>query len=392
MSVVLDIVLVLVLLGYLIQGWRLGFVRSLGAIVGIVAGGIAAALLSPLIGSLVPDETGRVVATIVAAIVLVLLGHAVGSGIGAAIGGVLRRSPLGPIDRLLGAAAQLVVSALAISVIASLAVSLGVPYVAQPVASSAVLRAIDTATPAPVDRALAQLRSTVLSSGIPQLGIALGTGGGSTAVPGVDQTAGLKTAAESVVKITGRAPACNQEQSGSGFVVADDRVLTNAHVVTGVTDPVVLAPNGQALRSRVTFYDPRRDLAVLAVPGLDAAPLAIADPPGVGDRGVVAGYPFGGPFTEGGARVVQSGRVSVPDVTGGGRTERDIAAIAADVEQGNSGGPLLTPGGRVIGLVFAKSTSQSDLGYAMTPDEFGSVVQRAGDLSSAVSTGRCSRG
>lgn len=393
MAVVLDIVLALVLLGYLVQGYRLGLVRSIGAIVGIVAGGIAAALLSPLIGSLVPDETGKVVATIVAAIVLVILGHAVGSGIGAAIGGVLRRSPLGLIDRLLGAAAQLIVSALAISVIASLAVSLGVPYVAQPVAASVVLRAIDTATPAPVSSALAQLRSTVLSSGIPQLGISLGTGtGGDTSVPGVSQTDGLRTAAASVLKITGRAPSCNQEQSGSGFVVSTDRVLTNAHVVAGVTEPVVLSPGGQALTGRVTFFDPQRDLAIVAVRGLRAAPLTVAASPGVGDQGVVAGYPFGGPFTEGGARVVQSGTVTVPDVAGGGRTARDIAAIAADVEQGNSGGPLLTPNGRVIGLVFAKSTSQSDLGYAMTPDEFGSVADRARSLTSAVSTGACSRG
>jgi S1-C subfamily serine protease len=390
-SVVLDIVLALVLLGYLVQGYRLGFVRSIGAIAGLIAGGIAAALLSPLIGSLVPDETGKVVATIVAAVVLVLLGHAIGSGIGAAIGGVLRRSPLGPIDRILGAAAQLVVSALAISMIASLAVSLGVPYVAQPVASSVVLRAIGSVTPAPVDRALAQLRSTVLSSGIPQLGISLGTGvGGSTSIPSVRQTSGLRTAAESVVKITGRAPACNQEQSGSGFVVADDRVLTNAHVVSGVTAPVVIAPNGQALSGKVTLYDPKRDLAVVAVPGLKADPLTIAPSPAVGDQGVVAGYPFGGPFTEGGARVTQTGEVTVPDVAGGGRTARQIAALAADVEQGNSGGPLLSPTGRVIGLVFAKSTSESDLGYAMTPGEFGGVVDRAPSLTSAVSTGTCS--
>jgi S1-C subfamily serine protease len=385
-SVILDVVLALVLLGYLVQGYRLGLVRSIGAIAGIIAGGIAAALLSPLIGSLVPDETGKVIATIVAAVVLVLLGHAVGSGIGAAIGGVLRRSPLGPVDRLLGAAASLVVSALAMSMIASLAVSLGVPFVAQPVASSVVLRTIAGATPAPVDRALAQLRSTVLSSGIPQLGIALGTGGDTT-VPGVRQTGGLRTAVESVVKITGRAPACNQEQSGSGFVVAGNRVLTNAHVVSGVTDPVVIAPNGQALTGRVTFFDPKRDLAVVAVRGLAARPLTVAPSPDVGDD---AGYPFGGPFTEGGAKVVQTGEVSVPDVVGKGRTAREIAAIAADVEQGNSGGPLLTPNGRVIGLVFAKSTSQTDLGYAMTPGEFGAIVRRAPSLASAVSTGACS--
>jgi S1-C subfamily serine protease len=391
-SVWLDIVLALVLLGYLAQGYRLGFVRSIGAIVGIVAGAVAAALLSPLIGSLVQDETGKVVATIVAAVVLVLLGHAVGSGIGAVIGGVLHRSPLGLLDRLLGAAAQLVVCALAISMIASLAVSLGVPYLAQPIASSVVLSTISAATPAPVDRALAQLRSSVLSSGIPQLGISLGTGGGDTSVPGVTQTTGLRTATESVVKITGRAPACNQEQSGSGFVVSGDRVLTNAHVVSGVTEPVVLAPNGQALSGRVTYFDPGRDLAVIAVSGLKASPLTVAASAAVGTTGVIAGYPFGGPFSEGGARVVQTGAVTVPDVTGGGRTTRQIAAIAADVEQGNSGGPLLTTSGRVIGIVFAKSTSRSGLGYAMTPAEFGGVVDRSASLASAVSTGSCSTG
>lgn len=391
MSIWLDIVLGLVLLGYLVQGYRLGFIRSLGAIVGIIAGGIAAALLAPLIGSLVHDETGKVVATIVSAVVLVLLGHAVGSGIGAAIGGVLRRSPLGIVDRVLGAAAQLVVSALAISMIASLAVSLGVPYVAQPIASSAVLRAIDAATPPPVASALAQLRSTVLAGGIPRLGIPLGTGGAAS-VPGVTQTTGLRTAAASVVKITGTAPACNQQQSGSGFVVAADRVLTNAHVVSGVAAPVVLAPDGQALTGRVTYFDPRHDLAIVAVRGLHAAPLSIAAPPSVGDTGVVAGYPFGGPFSEGGAKVEQTGAVAVPDINGGGRTTRQIAALAADVQQGNSGGPLLTTNGRVIGIVFAKSTNRTDLGYAMTPAEFGAVSQRAASLSSAVSTGACSAG
>lgn len=388
MSIWLDIVLAVVLLGYLVQGYRLGFVRSIGAIVGIVAGAVAAALVAPLIGSFVQDETGKVVATIVSAVVLVLLGHAIGSGIGAVIGGVLRRSPLGLLDRLLGAAASLVVSALAISMIASLAVALGVPFVAQPIASSVVLRTITAATPAPVERALAQLRSTVLASGIPRLGISLGTGG-STSVPGVTQTAGLRAAAASVVKITGSAPACNQEQSGSGFVVAGDRVLTNAHVVSGVTRPVVLAPNGQALTGRVTYFDPKHDLAIIAVSGLKAATLQVAASPAVGATGVVAGYPFGGPFSEGGAQVVSTGSVSVPDIAGGGSTSRRIAALAADVEQGNSGGPLLTTSGRVIGIVFAKSTSQADLGYAMTPAEFSGVAGRASSLTTAVSTGGC---
>lgn len=392
MSWILDIVLVVVLIGYLVQGYRLGFIRSIGAMAGIVAGAIAAAVVAPLLGALVPDDTGTIVATIVAAIVLILMGHALGSGVGALIGGVLRRSPLGPIDRVLGAAAQLVVAALAISVVASLAVSLGVPYVAQPVAGSVVLRTIDGVTPEPVERALAQLRSTVLSSGIPRIGVALGADGSAEQIPGVTQTAGLRAAADSVVKITGRAPACSQEQSGSGFVIATNRVLTNAHVVQGVTEPVVLAPNGQALAGRVTYYDPRRDLAVIAVRGLQAATLRVVATPAVGDSAVVAGYPFGGPFTEGGAKVVQTGTTALPDISGGGTTERQIAALAADVEQGNSGGPLLTPNGRVISIVFAKSTSENAIGYAMTPGEFGSVISRSRSLTATVSTGTCSRG
>ena len=392
MTVLLDVVLLLVLLAYLVQGYRSGLVRSLGAIVGVVAGAVAAALLAPLIADLVPEDGGRVIATLVAAIVLVLLGHAVGSGVGALIGGVLRRGPLGPIDRVLGAAAGLVVSALAISVVASLAVALGVPYLAQPVASSAVLRVIDGTTPPAVDRALAQLRSTVLAGGIPRIGIDLGTGTGTGAVPAVDRSAALTAATASVVKITGRAPACRQEQAGSGFVVSPGRVLTNAHVVAGVTDPVVLTPDGDAVTGRVTAFDPARDLALIAVRGLDERPLRIAGEPQVGDVAVVAGYPFGGPYSEGGARVVQTGRVQVPDVGDeGGSSERSIAAIKADVEQGNSGGPLLTPEGRVAGVVFAKGTGTTDLGYAMTPAEFQTVVEGARARSARVSTGRCSR-
>ena len=160
--------------------------------------------------------------------------------------------------------------------------------------------------------------------------------------------------------------------------------------MSGVTEPVVTAPNGQALAGRVVLFDPERDLALIAVRGLDADPLRVAATPSAGDAGVVAGYPYGGPFTEGGARVQQVGRVSVPDVQGSGRSVRSIAALAADVEPGNSGGPLLTSDGLVSGVVFAKSTSEKDLGYAMTRAEFGGVVDRAASLSGAVSTGTCS--
>jgi S1-C subfamily serine protease len=378
---VLDIVLVVVLLVAVVQGSRRGLIRSITSLAGLALGGVAAAILAPMVGALVTDETWRVIATVATAIVLVIIGHSIGVGVGAAIGGPLRRTPLGAVDRALGAVAGLIVS--------GLVVALGVPFLAQPIASSIVLRTIDAATPQPVDAALAQLRSTVLRSGIPELGIALGGGAQSGEVPKTSTSAALSTAADSVVKITGHAYACGQEQAGSGFVVANDRVLTNAHVLAGVTDPVVLAPNGQAIAGRVVHFDPTSDLALIAVPGLNARALTVAATPQPGDTGVVDGYPYGGPFTSGGARVLQTGTSRIPDIGGGGSSARALATIAADVEPGNSGGPLLTPSGAVMGVVFAKSSTAKDVGYAMTPREFGPLVDQARSLTSRVSTGAC---
>ncbi|MDQ1513987.1 MAG: hypothetical protein QOC59_1829, partial [Microbacteriaceae bacterium] len=266
MAGVLDVVLVLVLIGYLVHGYRLGLIRSIGALAGIVAGAIAATVVSPFLARLVGDGPGRVTVTVVVVLVLVAIGHALGVALGSLIGGPLRRSPLGVVDRVLGAVANVAVAGLVLSVVAGVVGALGVPFLAQPIASSVVLRVLDTATPAPVDSAIAQLRSSMLSSGIPQLGEALGGSASKPAVPAVNaSTPALQRAARSVVKVTGTAYACGQDQSGTGFVVATDRVLTNAHVLAGVTAPVVLREDGTPLVGRVTYFDPKADLAVVAV-------------------------------------------------------------------------------------------------------------------------------
>ncbi len=393
MSAVLDIVLVLLLLGYLVHGYRLGLIRSVGALAGIAAGAVAATLVAPLLGRFLTDGTTRVVGTIIVALVLVALGHAVGVGIGSLLGGRLLKSPLGIVDRVLGAAASAVVAALVISVVAAVVAALGVPFLAQPIAGSVVLRTIGAVTPQPVQTALAQLRSTVLTSGIPQLGEALGGAPQKPVVPGIDtSTPALDAARRSVVKVTGTAYACGQDQSGSGFVIGADRVLTNAHVLAGVRAPVVLRDDGSALVGRVTYFDPASDLAVVTVPGLARPALPIDGVPGVGTTGVIDGFPFGGPFTSGGARVLQVGATRVPDSNGSGTHIRSLATLAADVEQGDSGGPLLSGSGHVLGIVFAKSSTTSDVGYAMTPAQFTRVVQAAPSYRTRVSTGACTKG
>ena len=76
-----------------------------------------------------------------------------------------------------------------------------------------------------------------------------------------------------VVKVTGRA--CRQIQDGSGWAVAPDLVVTNAHVVAGERDTRVEDVDGRAHDATVVAFDAKRDLAVLSVPGLDATPLPL---------------------------------------------------------------------------------------------------------------------
>lgn len=175
MSVLVDIAIVLLLAGCLVHGFRRGLVGSAGSIVGLVAGGIAAAFVAPPAGALVPDPGWRPAATLAVAAVLILMGTAVGSAVGGAIGRPLRRSPLGPVDRALGAGLQLAVGALVVSVLASTAIAAGAPAVARAVGGSAVARQIEAWTPPAAGRAFDEVRTTVLAQAMGASAGAAGT-------------------------------------------------------------------------------------------------------------------------------------------------------------------------------------------------------------------------
>ena len=128
---------------------------------------------------------------------------------------------------------------------------------------------------------------------------------------------------------------------------------------------------------------------IVAVDGLDAAPLALLPTLGVGSDAVVQGYPYGGPFTVGGARVLSVGSADVPDIYDESMSPREVYALAAQVRPGNSGGPLLATTGEVAGLVFARADGNDDLGYAMTPAELTPVVERLPGMDAAVASGSC---
>lgn len=393
LSLVLDILLVLLLLGYVAYGYQNGFVRGISSITGVILGAIAALIAIPFINSLIPDQGWRIAAAISTALLLVLGGQAIGASIGYAIRRRVKGQRLRTADRVLGAVAGGVVSALAVSLIAFSVSAIGIPFVSPAISSSSVLRTIDSLTPDPAKAAMARLRGLVAQEGLPLIVEALGGSPRTTAVPDFDvNTAQLGEAARSVVRITGNAYACGQSQSGSGFVIEGDRVVTNAHVVAGVEDPVVEVPGGPALPGRVVYFDPQDDLAVIHVPGLEAAPLELGPTLPVGSAAVTAGYPFGGPFQARSAHVMAVNRVAVADIYGDNPEARDVYQLAARVQQGDSGGPLLSETGEVVGVVFAKAANNEDIGYAMTMEEFLPVAESDAAMTDPVSSGSCVRG
>ncbi|WGM19688.1 MarP family serine protease [Paenarthrobacter sp. OM7] len=388
---ILDLALILMLLSYLIYGLRNGFMVTLGGIAGFVVGAIAAFVAVPLVSGWVTDSGWRLTATVGAAVVLIALGHGLGTMIGRKIRHAVRIKPLHAVDRLIGGVVSVVVAALVMSMLAFSISSLGVPFVSQQLAGSRVIRYIDTITPTPVKSTMAQLRSTVIGDGIPKLIEGIGP---VTPVPvpnASTDTPALNQAAESVLKIAGTAFECGQNQTGSGFVVSPGRVVTNAHVVAGVSQPVVEVPDGGALPGRVVYFDPQRDIAVLAVEGLQSSPLPMSADLPEGSPAAFAGYPHGGPFQSKPATVQGISTIIVPDIYGDNPSPELVYKLAGDVQPGNSGGPLLTMQGEVAGLIFAKTTTDAALGFALTMADLEPVAAQASGLSSPVSPGQCTR-
>jgi S1-C subfamily serine protease len=194
----------------------------------------------------------------------------------------------------------------------------------------------------------------------------------------------------STVQIVGEA--CTAIQEGSGFVAADHYVLTNAHVVAGMKAPTVQEQNGPSQRGTVVLFDPKLDIAILRV-GDTPGPVLALDAHDVdrGTQGAVIGYPEGGPLTNGGAAVLRDIPALGRDIYGKSVVERDVYELQAIVRPGNSGGPFVLSDGTVAGVVFAASTTDSDVGYALTTPQILPLLKKAEGRTQAVSTDGCSR-
>jgi S1-C subfamily serine protease len=198
-------------------------------------------------------------------------------------------------------------------------------------------------------------------------------------------------AKRSIVKVMGTAPDCGKVLEGTGFVFAERRVMTNAHVVGGVDEPTVqIGGEGRKYDATVVLFDWRRDIAVLDVPELKAPALRFSeDDAARDDDAIVAGFPENGAYDVRAARV--RGRITAngPDIYHRDTVGRDVYSLYATVRQGNSGGPLLTPEGEVYGVVFAKSLDDAQTGYALTADEIQEDIAEGRTAAQQVDSDSC---
>ena len=207
--------------------------------------------------------------------------------------------------------------------------------------------------------------------------------------PAALNSPGVQAARSSVVKITGSAPSCGRTIEGSGFVYAPQHVISTAHEVAGVTlGQTVTTAGGVTYRARVVFYDPRADIAVLDVPGLNVDPLRFSAQANPGDSAVVAGYPLDHAFTAVPARIAGELRAEGTSIYQTGHVDRQVYEIRAP-QPGDSGGPLLSPSGTVDGVVQEVESGVPDTGFALTASYVQADAKAAASATAPVSTQGC---
>ena len=255
---------------------------------------------------------------------------------------------------------------------------------------SAVVRTLDAALPQPPSL-LAQVRRLFNRFGFPDVFSGIPPLPAEPVRPPSQEEAraAAEAAASSTVQVIG--PACDVIQEGSGFVAADGYVVTNAHVVAGMDDPEVRSAVGGSADATTVLFDPDLDLAVLSVPNASGPPLPLAtEPLDRGAPGAILGYPQGGPLDVRRAAVRRTFANAVGrDIYGHGEVDREVLELQTLVRPGNSGGPFVLPDGRVGGVVFAASSTDEGVGYAIASGEVDDILQSAIGRTSEVDTGPC---
>ena len=388
-----DVVLIALIVLFAINGYRQGFVAGLLSFVGFFGGAALGLQLGPVIADHFTSDVSRLIVSLSCVFGIALIGQGIANWIGAKV----RRSIRNPIGQRADDIGGAVVSVTALLVVAWLvAAPLGsssMPGLASSVRNSTVLHGVNAVMPPSAQALSSELRTTVDTNGFPNVfGALIPTTVKQVPAPNpaLAGSVVVTSAHRSVVKIEGSAPSCDRRIEGSGFVFAPGRVMTNAHVVAGTQRVVVQAQGQGSLVGRVVVFDPERDLAVIDVPGLNAPVLALSSDRAKSNAdAIVLGYPLNGPYDAEPARIRDSRPIDGPDIYESRNVTRQIYTIRGLVRSGNSGGPLISSNGSVLGVVFAAAADNPQVGFALTVAEAKPVLDVGRTADDRVGTGAC---
>jgi S1-C subfamily serine protease len=390
----LDLVLLGLAALFAVSGYRQGFIIGSLSFVGFVGGAVLGAEFGPAISRAI---VGGPTQQDVVAVVLLVSGAILGQFVASSIGAYVRQSMTSPssttIDSIGGSAVSILSMLLIAWAIGSVLTASSFPVVVKQVDDSVVLGTMDKIMPSQAKTMFSEFRRLLASGPFPQVFSGIGAAhlfAVASPDPAVVNSAGYLDARSRVLKVQGTAPSCDRSIEGTGFVYAPQHVLTNAHVVAGVTqDQTVTTPDGHQYKAIVVLYDPQVDIAVLYVPGLNLAPLQFDDQAQAGDSAIVAGYPLDGGLTPAAARIGGTQDAVGPDIYQTGTVNRQIFEIRADVKPGNSGGPLLSPSGAVYGVVFAAAVDTANTGFALTAAEVAADAHMGANVTDQTPTMGC---
>lgn len=382
----MDVLIILLLLLAVVRGYQVGFLQSVfssaGFIGGLLLGSLAAKQIAPHFSGALIKLVVIITVELFLAFTLALLGEVTGLKLSARVS----RKKLNTANQSLGAILEVLFSLAAVWLIASALVNVQTANIGHNVKRSLIVQKLDGLLPNPPD-VLAELEKIISPNGFPNVFLGLEPQHTTISPSNSVNNQAVVNDEKSVVKIQG--VGCGGIVSGSGFVVANGVVVTNAHVVAGIARPQVMDQSG-IHHTTVIWFDPNMDIAVLQVSNLNDPPLSLASQtlPN-NDAAATLGYPGGGPLVANNAAIIDHLAAAGRNIYNQGITFRNIYEIQTDVEPGDSGGPLVAPDGSVAGVVFSKSLSQNNVGYALLINQIKPLIAQAEQQNTPVSTGSC---
>lgn len=387
----IDIIIIVLAVISIFRGYRIGFIRQFLSTIGFFGGLLIGVYLEKYTIVYGHTPTSRALIGIVTTLGLAIIVVTILDFFANKLKTIITKIHLNFLDNELGSLISLVSVIIGIWLGASLINSIQIPSIQIAINQSKIISYLDHTLP-PAPTIIADLSHIINPNGFPRVFL---NGG-----PIINQNIPLPSLGalqpailsdeKSVVKIVGQG--CGGIVEGTGFIVAPNLIMTNAHVVAGIAHPYITDLSGQTYQAYPIWFDPNLDLSILRVKNLPGKVLTLSTKSYTsGTPGAVLGYPGGGSFTVVPASVISQISATGQNIYGNSSITRSIYEINANVIPGNSGGPLIGQSGEVIGIVFAESTTYAHTGYALVTAAAIHELTQAEINNRLVNTGSCAK-